>query len=321
MIIAAALFLTAAVVVISICVGKYPLTVPLILSGDEAALNVFFTLRLPRVLMGLVSGFALGSAGYVYQTVFQNPLASPDIIGVSSGASTGAAFAILFLSGTAFATTAAAFAGGIIAVLLSLSLAAICGKKQMASVVLAGIAVNALAQAMLMTLKLSADPEKQLASIEYWTMGSLSAVTASKMPFAVVIAVCATFVMFLLHRQVMLLSVNSDEAKMLGVNVGTVRLVVLMLATLAVTSVVSVTGLISFIGLLAPHTARLLAKENRPSTMFLGGVMGSLLMLVADILARSVAASELPISIFTSVLGAPFMLYLIARGNRENGTV
>lgn len=205
--------------------------------------------------------------------------------------------------------------------LLSLSLAAICGKKQMASVVLAGIAVNALAQAMLMTLKLSADPEKQLASIEYWTMGSLSAVTASKMPFAVVIAVCATFVMFLLHRQVMLLSVNSDEAKMLGVNVGTVRLVVLMLATLAVTSVVSVTGLISFIGLLAPHTARLLAKENRPSTMFLGGVMGSLLMLVADILARSVAASELPISIFTSVLGAPFMLYLIARGNRENGTV
>jgi iron complex transport system permease protein len=122
--------------------------------------------------MALIGGFGLGAAGFVYQTVFRNPLASPDIIGVSSGASVGAAFAILFVSSGALSTTVCAFAGGLAAVFLSLGLAAAAPGRSKMSLVLAGIAVHALAQTLLMLLKLTADPEKELASIEYWIMGS-----------------------------------------------------------------------------------------------------------------------------------------------------
>jgi iron complex transport system permease protein len=124
-------------------------------------------------------------------------------------------------------------------------------------------------------------------------------------------------VLFLLHRQVILLSAEEGEARMLGVNVGVLRLAVLLVATLVVASVVSLSGLISFVGLLAPHGARLLTKHNRVGTMFLSGLLGGVLLCGADILARSVAATELPVSIFTSLLGAPFLILLIVRGRKQ----
>ena len=127
--------------------------------------------------------------------------------------------------------------------------------------------------------------------------------------------VCMT-VLFLLHRHIVLLSAEEGEARMLGVNVVQLRLLILLLATLAVSSVVSLTGLISFVGLLAPHGARILVKDNRSGTMLLSGFAGSILLCGADILARSAAASELPVSIFTSLIGAPFLVLLIVRGRR-----
>ena len=123
--------------------------------------------------------------------------------------------------------------------------------------------------------------------------------------------------LFLLHRQVVLLSAEEGEARMLGVSVGRLRLAVLLIATLVVSSVVSLTGLISFVGLLAPHGARLLTKQNRMGTMLLSGFIGGALLCGADILARSVAATELPVSIFTSLLGVPFLVFLIVRGRRK----
>ena len=274
------------------------------------AVRTFTILRLPRALMGLVGGFGLGVAGFVYQTVFRNPLASPDIIGVSSGASAGAAFAILFTSAASPSTTVFAFVGGLLAVCLS-------PVKEHSSIVLAGIAVHALAQTFLMVLKLMADPEKQLASIEYWIMGSLAGVTASKIPFPVVIILFSSAVIFLLHRHILALSVQEDEARMLGVSVQKTRFFVLFLATLTVAAAVSVTGLISFIGLLAPHTARLLTGHNRRSSCLLSGIIGSVLLLTADVLAKSLTAVELPVSIFTSLLGAPFLIYLILSERRS----
>ena len=276
--------------------GKYPISLADLCAGEPMAVRTFTILRLPRALMGLVGGFGLGVAGFVYQTVFRNPLASPDIIGVSSGASAGAAFAILFTSAASPSTTVFAFVGGLLAVCLSLGLA--------------GIAVHSLAQTFLMVLKLMADPEKQLASIEYWIMGSLAGVTASKIPFPVVIILFSSAVIFLLHRHVLALSVQEDEARMLGVSVQKTRFFVLFLATLTVAAAVSVTGLISFIGLLAPHTARLLTGHNRRSSCLLSGIIGSVLLLTADVLAKSLTAVELPVSIFTSLLGAPFLIYL-----------
>ncbi len=296
----------------SLFVGKYPLTLNQLLEKEEQALRVFLTLRLPRTSMALLGGFALGIAGNVYQTVFRNPLAAPDIIGVSSGASAGAAFGILFLSSGTAAVTFSAFLGALTAVLLTLSLAGTGREKGNASIVLSGIAVHALAQTMLMVLKLTADPEKELSSIEYWMMGSLGGITSYRMPVTVLVCLGALTGIFLLRRQVLLLSVEDEESRMLGVDVGKIRLMVLLLATLLVAAVISVTGLISFVGLLAPHTARLLAGKSRSSVMLLGGLMGSILLITADMLARGIAAGELPVSIFTSLLGAPFLLYLMA---------
>lgn len=312
---AAAALLFIAQFSLSLFLGKYPLTLNDILAGEAQSVKVFFTLRLPRACMALAGGFGLGVTGYVYQMVFRNPLASPDVAGVSSGASAGAAFAILFLSASPAMVTAGAFAGGLMAVLLALGLSSLAPGKGHASIVLAGVAVHSLAQTVLMILKLTADPEKELASIEYWIMGSLSGVTLSQIRLPVAVSLTGLLVLFLLHRQILLLSVEEEEALLLGVPVRKMRLGILFTATLAVTSIVSVTGLISFIGLLAPHAARLLTRENRMSTLLLCGLLGSILLGGADILARTLAQAELPVSIFTSVLGAPFLIYLMLKRN------
>ena len=298
----------------SLFVGKYPLSPGLLLSGDDMQWRVFLTLRLPRVLVGLIGGFALGVCGFVFQTVFSNPLASPDIVGVSSGASTGAAAGILFFSGVsagAAAVTASAFVGALFAAVTAIVLSTLDKSAKNSTIVLAGIAVHALSQTVLMALKLTADPERELASIEYWMMGSLNGITLSECGGNLVLTVLCTAVLFFLHRQIILLSAEEGEARMLGVSVGKMRLTVLITATLTVAAVIRGTGLISFIGLLAPHIARLLTGENRISTMLLGGITGGILLLGADILARTVAAAELPVSIFTSLLGAPFLIWLV----------
>ncbi len=306
------LFLTG----LSLLAGKYPLSISALLSGDAMQWRVFLTLRCSRTLVGIVGGFGLGVAGFVYQTVFRNPLASPDIIGVSSGASAGAAAGILFLSGTVAVTTSA-FVGALLAVILASGLSVLDRSGKNSTIVLAGIAVHSIAQTILMYLKLTADPERELASIEYWIMGSLSGISLYSIGANLLLCVLCMALLFALHRQVILLSTEEAEARMLGVNVGTLRLAVLLISTLVVAAVVSLTGLISFVGLLAPHGARLLTKHNRVSTMLLSGLMGGILLCAADILARSAAATELPVSIFTSLLGAPFLIWLIVRERRS----
>lgn len=300
----------------SLFIGKYPLSMQQLAAGDSMQWRVFLTLRCSRTVVGVIGGFALGVAGFVYQTVFGNPLASPDIIGVSSGASAGAAAGILFLSGAA-AVTASAFAGALLAVVLALALSSLNRSGKGSTIVLAGIAVHSLAQTVLMCLKLTADPERELASIEYWMMGSLNGISAHSIGGNLILCVLCMGVLFLLHRQIILLSAEEGEARMLGVRVPQLRLVVLLVATLTVSSVVSLTGLISFVGLLAPHGARLLTKENRMGTMLLSGLLGGVLLCGADILARSMAAVELPVSIFTSILGAPFLIFLIVQGRQR----
>ncbi len=300
----------------SLFIGKYPLSMQQLAAGDSMQWRVFLTLRCSRTVVGVIGGFALGVAGFVYQTVFGNPLASPDIIGVSSGASAGAAAGILFLSGAA-AVTASAFAGALLAVVLALALSSLNRSGKGSTIVLAGIAVHSLAQTVLMCLKLTADPERELASIEYWMMGSLNGISAHSIGGNLILYVLCMGVLFLLHRQIILLSAEEGEARMLGVRVPQLRLVVLLVATLTVSSVVSLTGLISFVGLLAPHGARLLTKENRMGTMLLSGLLGGVLLCGADILARSMAAVELPVSIFTSILGAPFLIFLIVQGRQR----
>ncbi len=301
--------------VASLFVGKYPLSIGELLAGDEMQWRVFMTLRCSRTIVGVIGGFALGVSGFIYQTVFRNPLASPDIIGVSSGASAGAAAGILFLSGAA-SVTLSAFGGALLAVVLALALSSLDRNGKNSTIVLSGIAVHSLAQTALMCLKLTADPERELASIEYWIMGSLSGISIYSIGGNLILCMVCAGALFLVHRHVILLSTEEGEARMLGVHVSRLRLVILLIATLVVSSVVSLTGLISFVGLLAPHSARMITKDNRVGTMLLSGLLGGILLCSADLFARSAAATELPVSIFTSLLGVPFLVFLIVKGRR-----
>lgn len=309
--------LLLAVLVWSVITGQYPLTLKSLLSGDTMSIMVFKRLRLPRALMGVIGGFGLSISGYIYQLIFKNPLASPDIVGVSSGASAGAALAIVAVSASVPVISISAFIGAVTALIITLLTAYLVPGRNSYTIVLAGIAIHSVAQTILMFLKLAADPEKQLASIEYWIMGSLNGISRDGLAIPFFTTLAGFIVIALLYRQVLILSTSEEEAVSLGVNVTSLRFIILMLATLIVSSIICVTGLISFIGLIAPHIARLLTKRNDIFTYITSGFTGAILLTLADILARSVSPSELPVSIFTSLLGAPLLIILLIRANKK----
>lgn len=311
------ILLLIAVSIWSVFTGQYPLTIKGLLDGDKMMLMVFYRLRLPRVIMGIIGGFGLSIAGYVYQLVFKNPLASPDIAGVSSGASAGAAFAIVAVSASAPFISICAFAGGLIALSITLLTAYAVPGKNRYTIILTGIAIHSVAQTILMFLKLAADPEKQLASIEYWIMGSLNGISIDSIAIPFFITFIGFFIILLLYRQILILSINEDEAASLGVNVTIFRFIILITATLIVSSIICVTGLISFIGLIAPHIARLLTRRNDRFTYISSGFAGTIIMTISDIFARSLSSSELPVSIFTSVIGAPLLIILLIKSNKK----
>lgn len=307
------------VLVWSVITGQYPLTLKSLLSGDTMSIMVFKRLRLPRALMGVIGGFGLSISGYIYQLIFKNPLASPDIVGVSSGASAGAALAIVAVSASVPVISISAFIGAVTALIITLLTAYLVPSRNSYTIVLAGIAIHSVAQTILMFLKLAADPEKQLASIEYWIMGSLNGISRDSLAIPFLTTLAGFIIMAMLYRQVLILSTSEEEAVSLGVNVTILRFIILMLATLVVSSIICVTGLISFIGLIAPHIARLLTKRNDIFTYITSGLTGAILLTLADILARSVSTSELPVSIFTSLLGAPLLIILLIRANKKEG--
>ena len=309
--------LLLAVLVWSVITGQYPLTLKGLLSGDTMSIMVFKRLRLPRALMGVIGGFGLSISGYIYQLIFKNPLASPDIVGVSSGASAGAALAIVAVSASVPFISISAFIGAVTALIITLLTAYLVPGRNSYTIVLAGIAIHSVAQTILMFLKLAADPEKQLASIEYWIMGSLNGISRDSLAIPLLTTLGGFIIMAMLYRQVLILSTSEEEAVSLGVNVTSLRFIILMLATLVVSSIICVTGLISFIGLIAPHIARLLTKRNDIFTYITSGFTGAILLTLADILARSVSSSELPVSIFTSLLGAPLLIILLIRANKK----
>lgn len=307
------------VLVWSVITGQYPLTLKSLLSGDTMSIMVFKRLRLPRALMGVIGGFGLSISGYIYQLIFKNPLASPDIVGVSSGASAGAALAIVAVSASVPVISISAFIGAVTALIITLLTAYLVPGRNSYTIVLAGIAIHSVAQTILMFLKLAADSEKQLASIEYWIMGSLNGISRDSLAIPFLTTLAGFIIMAMLYRQVLILSTSEEEAVSMGVNVTILRFIILMLATLVVSSIICVTGLISFIGLIAPHIARLLTKRNDIFTYITSGFTGAILLTLADILARSVSTSELPVSIFTSLLGAPLLIILLIRANKKEG--
>ncbi len=323
-ILAALLLVTCAV---SFTIGRYPIPlrelwgmllyktgiVPIEPFWTSTMEKVLFHIRLPRVAMACLVGCALSAAGCAYQGVFQNPMASPDILGASKGAAFGAALTILLGAGRAV-TMAAAFGAGLLSMVLVMAVSARAKGKRVVSLILAGIIVSSLFEAGTSYIKLVADPADALPNITYWLMGSLTGASVESLAFVFWPILAGVVVLYLLRWQLGVLTLGEDEARAMGVNASAVRLAVLLCATLLTAASVSVSGVIGWIGLVVPHLARRLVGGNYRYLLPTSMVLGALFLLVVDNISRNLLLTEIPLGILTALVGAPFFLYLMTRG-------
>jgi iron complex transport system permease protein len=324
------LALLVAALALALAVGPYPLRLADVIHtlgrafGHEggtptAGEIVFGRVRLPRVAAGLLAGAALSGAGATYQTLFRNPLVSPDILGVATGAGLGAVTGILLALPVA-GIQALAFAGGLATVaLVYLIAAALRGHDRTLVLVLGGVVVGALAGACISLVKIMADPYDQLPAITFWLLGSLAGVKLSDLATAAPLVLVGLVPLVLYRWRIGVLSLGDDEARSLGVDVGRLRGIVIAAATLMTASVVAIAGVVGWIGLMMPHIARMLVGPNFARLLPASMLLGAAFMLVVDTVARSLARVETPLGILTAVLGAPFFLWLLARGRQSWG--
>ena len=274
--------------------------------------NVIFNIRLPRVLLSLLAGAGLSVAGASFQGLFSNPLATPDTLGVATGASFGAALGIL-LGCNMFLTQVCALATGMLAVAIVYAVSRVRGGTNMVMIILGGMVVSSLFSALVSMIKYVADPQDVLPAITFWLMGSLSATNFQTLLLGAPFILAGTAMIFALRWRLNVLSLNEDEAHTLGVNVKLLRVLVILASTMITASVVSMCGLIGWVGLLIPHISRMLfGNDNRrviPASIGLGAIF----MLLIDTLARTVSASEIPVSILTAVIGAPVFIILLRK--------
>jgi iron complex transport system permease protein len=276
--------------------------------------TVLFDIRLPRVFAAVVVGAAVAAAGAAYQTLFRNPLVSPDILGVSTGAGLGAVIGI-FLSLPVAAIQLLAFIVGLATVGLVYAIAALVhGREPVLVLVLAGVVVGALAGAAISLLKILADPYDQLPAIVFWLLGSLSAIRKGEIWAAVPLVLIGLLALGVLRWRINVLSLGDEEAKALGVETGPLRLVVIAAATLITASVVAISGVIGWVGLVIPHIARMAVGPSFDRLLPTATLLGAGYLLIVDTLARTLARIEVPIGILTAIIGAPFFLWLLARG-------
>lgn len=317
-----------AILMFAFAAGKYPIPPAMLLQALAAKLHladpvpeamqiVIWNIRMPRIATGVVVGAILGAAGAAYQSMFRNPLVSPDILGVSPGAGLGAAAAIFFGLPLMMVQTLA-FAGGLLAVGTVYGVASLVRRHDPVLVlVLAGIAVGALLGAGISLLKILADPYTQLPTITFWLLGGLNAVTAGDLLTTLPAILLGLLPLVLLRWRINLLSLSDQEASALGVNVRGLRLVLIGAATLGTAAAVSLTGIIGWIGLVVPHMARLLVGPDFSRLLPASLILGAAMLVGADTLARTIAPIELPLGIVTALGGAPFFLYLLARSGRR----
>ncbi len=279
--------------------------------------TVVINIRLPRIVMACLVGCALSGAGTAFQGVFHNPMASPDILGASSGAAFGAALAILLGASTRMITLSA-FGFGLLTVGLVMLVAHRAPGARLINLILAGIMLSSLFNAGTSYIKLVADPSNQLPQITYWLMGSLSGTRLADVPLAFFPMVLGLVPLFLLRWQLNLLSLGEQEARALGVDTHLVRLVLLLSATLVTAASVSVSGMIGWVGLVVPHLCRKLLGSDHRYLMPGSFLCGAAFLLLVDNVSRNLLAVEIPIGILTALVGAPFFLYLITRKEEKS---
>lgn len=281
-------------------------------SWDPTAEGVIFTLRLPRILAAVLVGGALALSGAAYQGVFKNPLVAPDILGVSTGACVGAAIAIL-LHLNATGVQVLAFLCGILTVGLTVAIPKLMRSDSVTILVLAGVIVSGIMNSLMGIIKYLADPETELADITYWQMGSLAKVTSTDVLTVAIPILAAAALMMALRWQINILSLGDSEAKTLGVPIGLVRGLLILCATMLTACSVCLCGTIGWVGLVIPHLSRMLVGPDNVRSVPIAFVLGGVFMLVIDTIARAATTLEIPLSILTGLIGAPFYLYILVK--------
>ena len=306
----------------ALCAGQFHIAVSRVfaeLFGTLGATKdnvhtVIFNIRIPRILMAIVAGAGLASSGAAFQSLFANPLATPDTLGVANGASFGAALGILLGFG-GFGVQLSALAFGIVAVLLVyvVTKSRRSWRPSVLMLILAGMVISSLFSALVSLIKYVADPQDVLPVITFWLLGSFSGITKNGMLLSVPLILAGTVLIFLLRFRLNVLSLPEEEARSLGINLKLIRILVVGAASLTTASVVSVCGVIGWVGLLIPHISRMLfGNDNRyvvPSSI----LSGALFMLLVDTLARCISTTEIPVSILTAVIGAPVFIILLRK--------
>lgn len=304
---------------LALFIGRYPHPFwmnPSLLNEDVLAQRLVLNLRLPRVITAMLLGMSLSAAGGVMQMLFRNPLVEPGFLGVSQGAGFGAAFCIIFLSTNPLAVEGVATLFAVLGLALSYFFA----RKMryggwLLRLVLAGIAVSALFSAGLGILKYLADPNSQLQEIVFWLLGGLYSVTWRSLLYILPVVILGLVMIYLMRWRLNLLAMEDETAFSLGVSVGRERTLLLAAAVAITAVVISVAGIVGWVGLIVPHIARRLSGANAanfiPLSISLGGIFG----ILCDTLARTLTAGEIPLGIITSLLGAMIFIFLMVKPN------
>ena len=308
--------------ILALAIGRMPLSIRQIvdflgayLSGkdyDPMLESVIINVRLPRIITGIVVGAGLSTAGLAFQGVFSNPLATPDILGVSSAASLGAVIGIL-LSLSTLSIQALALVFGLIGVVLTLYIGKTRTKSSTIMLILAGLVVSSLTNALASLLKYTADPTDKLPAISYWLMGSFARSSYRNLMLSAPLIIFGIILIRLLIFRLNIMSLSEDEAKSLGVNVKRTRLLFIFASTLITASSISMCGQVGWIGLIIPHMARMMVGANNTHTLPFSISLGASLMVLIEALSRTVSVIELPISVLTAIIGAPIFISLIRK--------
>jgi len=286
--------------------------------GFEVAEHVLFQVRLPRILIALLVGAGLSIAGASLQGLFQNPLVSPDILGVCSGSGFGAALGILLTSGMGVMTSVLSLAFGLISMFLTLFMVRSKGQAQTMSYILSGIIVTSVFSALTSLIKYVADVNDQLPAITFWLMGSFANTEFNDLKIIILPIVIGIAGLLLLRWQLNILSLGEEEAYSLGVNPQAARIAVILFSTIITAACVMVSGIVGWVGLVIPHISRRIIGVNHKSLLPASMLLGGIFMVIVDSVARNLTAAEIPIGILTALIGAPFFALIYNRMKGES---
>lgn len=289
--------------------GRYSLNITSLSSED---VFVLLNIRAPRIILCMMAGVGLSVAGASLQSCLRNPLVAPYILGQSQGAAFGAALAMLLVPHCLYLIPASALIFSFIAVGLACSLARVRGEFSTVTTVLSGVIVAGVFTALLSIIKLASDPYR-LSGIVFWTMGGFHKSCWGDILMALPGVVIGFFMLYFMRYRLNVLSMGSNEAKLLGVNINRDRLIVISLSTLMCSSIIAVTGIIAWIGLIVPHMARSLICPDNKYLIPASAGLGASLLLVTDTLCRTLTTYDIPVSIITTLVAAPYFIYLLRK--------